>query len=380
MIVQSQKRQGLVPTISAQPAPKINGAPISVAKPPAPAIPQPAGAPLPAATTKMTTQGLAGAANVPDIPAPQPAAPQNQGQQPTQGANQGRPAQQPGVATTDPAQSTDTLAQVSRVIASDSPLMRLAETQGKTLAARRGLLSSSMAVNAAQDAVLAAATPIGSQTAAQYAQMQMKDKDIAAQFGLQANDIEATRQNLLTQIQSTEGMQDKDIAAQREAQIRDIQSKFGLQKKDAEALMDRLTTELKANKELAKMNLTASDRESATSMIQNITSNYETALANINANTKLKATDRQKQIEALNARREKQYKLVREMYDIDISWPANAPASTGGQQNNGGQQNGGANNGGSPTTSTAPRYGSAQWVAQLKPGTSAYNSWYGLGH
>jgi len=52
---------------------------------------------------------------------------------------------------------------LDKMLKSDSPLMKRAETQGKQYANTRGLLNSSMAAGASQGAMIDAATPIAAQ-------------------------------------------------------------------------------------------------------------------------------------------------------------------------------------------------------------------------
>jgi hypothetical protein len=59
--------------------------------------------------------------------------------------------------------------QLKNIIAADSPLMRQAETRARAAMNQRGLLNSSLAVGAGQEAVIGAATPIAQQDASTYA-------------------------------------------------------------------------------------------------------------------------------------------------------------------------------------------------------------------
>lgn len=60
--------------------------------------------------------------------------------------------------------------QIKDIISSGSPLMEQAETNAKNMMNSRGLINSSQAVGAGQQAVIAAATPIATADAATYAQ------------------------------------------------------------------------------------------------------------------------------------------------------------------------------------------------------------------
>lgn len=88
--------------------------------------------------------------------------------------------------------------QVAAITAQDSPLMKQAATRGAQLANRRGLLNSSIASQAAQEAVIGAAAPIAGQNASQIAAKNLGKINNDAQAGLQKDAIAAQdRANLL---------------------------------------------------------------------------------------------------------------------------------------------------------------------------------------
>jgi len=75
---------------------------------------------------------------------------------------------------------------ISNIIKHDSPLMQQAKTKADRASNSRGLLSSSMAVGAAQDSVIKAAQPIASQDATTSKEMKLTNQaaaNQAAQFG-----------------------------------------------------------------------------------------------------------------------------------------------------------------------------------------------------
>jgi hypothetical protein len=88
-----------------------------------------------------------------------------------------------GYKTTDWADSEKQTVQgqVGGLIKSQSPLMQLAETQAKQQMNQRGLLNTSMAVGAGQEAVIKQALPIAQQDATLYANMAKYNADIANQ-------------------------------------------------------------------------------------------------------------------------------------------------------------------------------------------------------
>lgn len=82
--------------------------------------------------------------------------------------------------------ATDTVqGQVSNIIDQNSPLMQQAATRGLQAANSRGLLNSSMAVQAGQAAVLDAAMPMAQQDAATYAHANEVNTGAKNEFSLQ---------------------------------------------------------------------------------------------------------------------------------------------------------------------------------------------------
>lgn len=72
---------------------------------------------------------------------------------------------------------------VASITSQNSPLMQLAATRARQTANSRGLLNSSMAVGAAQNAVLDAATPIATVDANNYSQQQLANQDAMNRAG-----------------------------------------------------------------------------------------------------------------------------------------------------------------------------------------------------
>ena len=93
-----------------------------------------------------------------------------------------------------PAQQNDSVADgVAKIASEDSKLNQMARTEGLKAANRRGLLNSSMAVGAAQDAVLKNALPIASQDAQQAFQKNQASRAFEYQIATQ-DDAQAFQQ------------------------------------------------------------------------------------------------------------------------------------------------------------------------------------------
>lgn len=170
---------------------------------------------------------------------------------------------------------------VADMMATDSPLMRQAETRGLQAANRRGLLNSSIAVGEAQRAQLDAIVPMAS------AEADLRDR--TEQRGFQAGQAQLDR--------------DQQTSLSRF----DADSRERLQKIDIES-----------RERLARMDLDANSRRGAESMISSILSLEQNTLANIMANTKLGKGERANQIQAAEQRMRTQMALVEDLFGVNV--------------------------------------------------------------
>lgn len=110
---------------------------------------------------------------------------------------------------------------VEGIIKSDSPLMQLAKTQAKQQANQKGLLNSSMAVGAAQNAVYNAATPIAQQDARTSADIKLANQKSANETGM----FNAGEQNSMYKLSQQGQIDLKKIAANIEGDSRLLNEK-----------------------------------------------------------------------------------------------------------------------------------------------------------
>lgn len=162
------------------------------------------------------------------------------------------------------------------VIEADSPLMQQARKRSDQAMSQRGLLNSSLAIGAGQEAVLGAALPIAQADAGYYNQAAMKTTDqqnAALNFGAaQAN----AATNLGAQLGTSTNVQNATAANQAMAQASDAATKTQLTQIQNDAT------------------LTGIDKQTASAqVIANLDNTIKTQLANIQANTTLTATDKQ---------------------------------------------------------------------------------------
>lgn len=176
---------------------------------------------------------------------------------------------------------------LTRLTSQDSPLMRQAQTSGLQKANQRGLLNSSMAVQAAQDAAYAAAVPVASQEAAQASSENLANLDAATRLQLQDKTIAATDRQQQNEITYQTAMKQLD---------RSLQEK------------------------LANMNLNESQRASAAQSVLASQELYNNRINNIMANTNLSAEDRTAQLASAKSFFDIQMDLVQQMYDVQLKW------------------------------------------------------------
>lgn len=187
---------------------------------------------------------------------------------------------------------------LNKLTSQDSPLMRQAQTSGLQMANRRGLLNSSMAVKAAEDAAYAAAVPVASQEAAQANTENMANLDASTRLQLQSLSDAGQMDRLNASIGATNTQQQNEINYQTAMKQLDR----GLQEK------------------LAKMNLDESQRGSAAQSVLASQELYNNRINNIMANTNLSAEDRTAQLASAKSFFDIQMDLVQQMYDVSLKW------------------------------------------------------------
>lgn len=264
---------------------------------------------------------------------------------------------------------------VAKLSSKDSALNQMARTEGLKMANQRGLLNSSMAVGAAQDAVLKNVLPIAAQDAqtaaaknaaarafeygmtAQTQQQGFQSGESLAERGwqtgeniaqrgflgtqaqldrdlqstLQANQIDAANVQQIRQIASTEGIESANRALQQALQEKDIQfrmSEGGLDRAAAaqaqandiafrktEGQLDRSLQE-----QIAKWNLSSTDRNAAAQFLTNMEGMYQNQYTTIMSNPNLNASTRTNYLTAAKNLRDTQLNLVEQMYNVDLKW------------------------------------------------------------
>ncbi len=174
------------------------------------------------------------------------------------------------------------------MMSKDNRLMQQAETRGLQSANRRGLMNSSMAVQASEAAVLDRVIPMASQESDQrFASRTAKQK-----FGFEA------------------------ALAKQDSEI-----KQSLADQEIGGRMAIADQENEVRLALEKMNIASQNKQTASDMISTSQDLYAGNLRDIRNNTNLSAEERNSLISAEQDNISLQYQLVEDMYGIDIKWP-----------------------------------------------------------
>jgi hypothetical protein len=199
-----------------------------------------------------------------------------------------------GAGQTMPRPSSDVMGRISDVTATDSPLMAQARARGFQAANSRGLINSSLAGQAAEQAVLDVAVPIGSQQDSQNFQANENFRG----FGYNAD------------------LQEKQFDQNSSLQEQQYYQNAGLQ---SEKFYQNTALQEQQNNQAAK-SLTLQERSAVSTGMNAADVAYQNALNNIMANTNLTAEVREQQTVAARDRFDTSRRLVEQVYNIDLSW------------------------------------------------------------
>ena len=206
--------------------------------------------------------------------------------------------------------------QVTGLMAQDSPLMRQARTAGTTTAARRGLLNSSIAAGAAENAALGYVTPIASQQASQIATANNNAASIKA-------DAEKTSATLTAQ----EKLNSANIASQEKISAAGLQSEWDRQQASITSQEKMRAAELEAESAKAQATLAAQERASIMDALAKAQDSYTTGIANTLQNEKIAATARSSAQADMASQYSKTVSTLQNLYGIDLKWNTGAAGS-----------------------------------------------------
>lgn len=146
---------------------------------------------------------------------------------------------------------------VDKITSQDSALMQRAATTGARAANKRGLANSSIAVGAAQEEVLKAATPIATADAANTTSTNIADANMRGQKEMQQVDVQAQSDRLAAQLGSNAALQAAQLAAQKEMQGLQLTSQEKQQVADLAAAKERLGMQLTSTDALQAKDIAA---------------------------------------------------------------------------------------------------------------------------
>lgn len=220
--------------------------------------------------------------------------------------------------------------QVANIVSSGSPLNTLAETAANKQVARRGLLNSSMAVGAGQEAVLKSALPIAQQDAATYASTDAAN----ANYANQAGQFNAAAQNATSQLNAQLGTQVSmsNANAGLQKQLAELQSNTQLSLADKDAATRKILQQMDANTKMDIAKLDIGSKEKLTQVeadnrqllqtnisAANLYSQYVTNLANISTNDKMDAVAKQQAADNQLAALQAALRSIGEVSKLDLS-------------------------------------------------------------
>ncbi len=186
----------------------------------------------------------------------------------------------------------------SGIIASGSPLMRQAAARGRATASSRGLLNSSIAAGASQDAVLGRAGAMASQTAGQNFEQNLA--------------YQRMRGDLLGQTSAA------NIASRRLTQEERIE-KRRMGREGAIASGAR-TQEERIEKRRMNRQAGFDRQERMSSSILGFEGVFQQAQNTINANQDIPAEARESLLADLSRRRNSNIRLMEQIYGIKLKW------------------------------------------------------------
>ena len=201
--------------------------------------------------------------------------------------------------------------EVNRIVTAGSPLLEAARTRGQSFAQQRGLLNSSLAGQAGEQAVIETATPLA-QTNVNSALSQAN----------QANQINAAAQQQAQQLGVGAGVDYAKINQQGQ--------------QFAQGLLDNQANR-ESNINLQGMQSAAQEKANLSSSLQAINGQYETNISNLNNNRDIPAEARKEQQLVFAQSRDNQIAALEAVYNVPLGEyfaqaaapvPPKAPATT----------------------------------------------------
>lgn len=307
-------------------------------------------APKPTTTATSTSTGTTGGTMQPKAPTGINFAFQDDPKftQPDAPANVGgttlRNAFAPGIAASlTQNRETDVSKITSDIMGQDSELMQLAETEGMQTANKRGMLNSSMAVGASQDAAYRVALPMASQNASQNFQANEAARARRMQGYLQ-DDMQSFQKLMQDDAQAFQFDQSK-LDRELNVYLQDDQQRYQWRQarleRDQQLAIQRNEQEWRSAEQALERDqqrymaaferlmqddrLVAEQQQQVSAMVQQANNNYTQAVANIMANPELSAKARSAQLDAVREIYIAEMTLVEDLYSVSLAFESDLP-------------------------------------------------------
>lgn len=231
--------------------------------------------------------------------------------------------------------------EVSRITSAGGPLMQQAKTDGLATAQRRGLLNSSMAVGAAQGAVLNAALPMAQQNAQQTATKNLSSQEYGQNRGLQdqkykfdsaLSDQAFQQQSVLSNQEYTQKLGLADVEGNWNSRLQQEKATqdSALSDQDYRQKLGLLNIDNASKEKIASWNVSQYEKERAMSALTSMESLYASEFNSLANNTDLPAEARNTYLQHIGSLRDSSLKLVEQMYGIQLNWASPGAPTTAG--------------------------------------------------
>jgi len=222
--------------------------------------------------------------------------------------------------------------QVDRITQKDSPLMKRARANGEAFANSRGLLNSTLAAQAGEDAVYKHAMEMGKQNAAQIharnisLQSFEQDSRLSDQRFVQDSKL-ADRTYAQNSSLSRQGyeqqadLNEQSFGHQQTLQQQELANRTEIAQLDNETRREIAVVDANTRLEINESTLNAQERAETSRLLQQADSTYQQTVASITSNPDLPASVRSQQLN--NARQvwSTSRQMVAKMYKVKLKWP-----------------------------------------------------------
>ena len=206
--------------------------------------------------------------------------------------------------------------QMSGLLSQDNPYMQSAETQGLKKMNKRGLLNSTLAIEAGEAARIDAALPIAQQDAKTYS-----DADLSRQRYQEDASKSAMNAELSANLASHEGKLKSELQSQVD------EARYNHEVMAQAANTERLLIERQAMAEIAAMELSQADIKSLHDTIMNFGTQYERDYAEILLSKDFATAGAKRDaLAGISDAYQANVELAASLIGVEIDWTAGVPA------------------------------------------------------